>query len=113
MVAAAGSFKATISAGVSVFGGASTLSAGSAFAAAAIGGAAGSIASQAVGMATVNVQSFSWRGVATGALTAGAGAGLGALAQAGAFDGAIQGGAGPTMFRRLITFWRATDATAE
>ena len=50
--------------------------------AAAIGGAVGSIASQAVGMLTGDVQRFSWRGVATSALTAGVGAGVGAAAQA-------------------------------
>ncbi|WP_440533997.1 Ig-like domain repeat protein [Variovorax sp. YR566] len=47
-------------------------------AAAAVGGAVGSIASQAVGIGLGVQDSFSWRGVALGALGAGVGAGVGA-----------------------------------
>jgi hypothetical protein len=72
---------ATFTAGVAALSGGLGLST-AAIGAAAIGGAAGSIASQAVGMATGHVRSFDWRGVATGALTAGVGAGVGAAAQA-------------------------------
>jgi hypothetical protein len=74
---------ATMSTGVAVLGGsAGGISAAAMLGAATLGGAAGSIASQAVGLATGHVQNFSWRGVATGALTAGVGAGVGAAAQA-------------------------------
>jgi hypothetical protein len=69
---------ATFTAGVAALSGGLGLST-AAIGAAAIGGAAGSIASQAVGMATGHVQNFSWRGVATGALTAGVGAGGGSV----------------------------------
>jgi hypothetical protein len=92
-----GGFAGTLSTGLSVLGGSATvaggaaLGAGAAFTAGAIGGAVGSIASQGVGMLTGNVQSFSWRGVATSALTAGAGAGLGTAAQAGFFGSSVQG----------------------
>jgi len=85
LLAPGAGFGATLSTGATVLSGASTLTAGAAFTAGAIGGAVGSIASQAVGMATGNVQSFSWRGVATSALTAGAGAGLGTAASLGKF----------------------------
>ncbi|WPH13372.1 LysM peptidoglycan-binding domain-containing protein [Variovorax paradoxus] len=47
-------------------------------AAAAVGGAVGSIASQTVGVAIGAQDSFSWKGVALGAIGAGVGAGLGA-----------------------------------
>lgn len=47
----------------------------------AIGGAAGSIASQAVGMATGVQEKFSWKGVALSALSAGIGGELGAQSQ--------------------------------
>ncbi|UKI12021.1 MULTISPECIES: hypothetical protein [Variovorax] len=49
---------------------------GGSIGAAIIGGAAGSIASQAVGIAIGAQDSFSWRGVALGALGAGVGAGV-------------------------------------
>jgi len=76
-----GGLGGTLSAGASVLGGTSGLGiAGVGYA--ALGGAMGSITSQAVGMAMGNVQRFSWRGVATSALTAGVGAGVGAAAQA-------------------------------
>jgi nucleoid-associated protein YgaU len=81
--AGVGSFLSTMQAGVTALG--------TSMSAAAIGGAVGSIASQAVGLATGTIQNFSWRGVATSALTAGAGAGIGSLAQAGAFGSVIQG----------------------
>ncbi len=102
-----GGFAGTLSTGLSVLGGTAgtaTFGAGAAFTAGAIGGAVGSVASQAVGMATGNVQSFSWRGVATSALTAGAGAGLGTAATLGKFGSALaQGlkdGAGWAQFAR-------------
>ena len=55
----------------------------SAIAAGAIGGAVGSIASQAVGVAIGEQDSFSWKGVALGAIGGGVGAGLGAWAPLG------------------------------
>lgn len=75
-----GSFMATMSQGASVMAGtAAGMTGGAMMTAAAIGGAVGSVASQAVGLATGTIQSFSWRGVATSALTAGVGAGVGGL----------------------------------
>ncbi|WP_197046841.1 deaminase domain-containing protein [Paucibacter sp. KBW04] len=63
------------------------LSTGAMLASAAIGAAAGSIASQAVGLMTGNVDKFSWSAVGQaalgGAITAGVGAGLNSMAQAG------------------------------
>ncbi len=53
--------------------------AGVGLAAAVVGGAVGAIASQLVGMATGNVERFSWSSVAVGAISAGAGAGAGAI----------------------------------
>ncbi|MDO9005722.1 MAG: ribonuclease domain-containing protein [Aquabacterium sp.] len=73
----------SLTTGMTVMGAGMTALAGSAgmagLAAAAIGGAIGSIASQLVGMATGDVQKFSWSGVAMGAISAGAGAGAGAI----------------------------------
>jgi YD repeat-containing protein len=77
---ATGGFMATMTQGASVVAGTSGMGiAGMGYA--AIGGAVGSVASQAVGLATGAIQSFSWRGVATSALTAGIGAGVGTVAQ--------------------------------
>jgi YD repeat-containing protein len=77
-----GGFMATMTQGVGVLAGTATgMTAGAMMTAAAIGGAVGSVASQAVGLATGTIQNFSWRGVATSALTAGVGAGVGTAAQ--------------------------------
>lgn len=70
-------------AGLAVVTGTSGLSAGLAFAAGAIGGAMGSIASQGAAMAMGMQDSFNWKGVGLGALSAGIGAGMGS-----AFGGA-------------------------
>jgi hypothetical protein len=67
--------------GTATVAGGAAMGAGAMMTAAAIGGAVGSVASQAVGLATGAIQSFSWRGVATSALTAGIGAGVGSVAQ--------------------------------
>ncbi|MCZ8384134.1 LysM peptidoglycan-binding domain-containing protein [Achromobacter xylosoxidans] len=81
-VAAAG-FGATMAAGAAVLTGASAVSGLAAVGIGLAAGAVGSIVSQGVGMA-IGVQSkFSWKGVATSALGAGATAGVGA-----AFNGA-------------------------
>ncbi|RZL02851.1 MAG: RHS repeat protein [Rubrivivax sp.] len=56
-----------------------TASTGTLMVAAAIGAAAGSIASQLVGMATGDVQKFSWSSVATSALSAAVTAGMGSV----------------------------------
>jgi len=75
---AGGSAATTLATGAAVLGGTATgISAGGMIAAAAIGGAVGSAASQLVGMATGNVDGFDWKGVALGAIGAGVGAGLG------------------------------------
>lgn len=82
---AAGATASTFSLGMSVMagqvaavgaGGALVAATGTAMMAAAIGGAVGSIASQAVGMATGMQQGFSWKGVALGAIGSSVGAGL-------------------------------------
>ncbi|MFV0673317.1 Ig-like domain repeat protein [Variovorax sp. tm] len=74
--AAAGSAGAAggFAGGVAVLGGSGGFAA--AVGAGVLGGAAGSIASQAVGMAIGAQDSFSWKGVALGALGAGVGAGV-------------------------------------
>lgn len=70
-----------MSVGMSVLAGGAGLglSAGAVVGAAMIGGAVGSIASQLTGMATGDVQKFSWSQVAMGAIGAGVGAGAGAV----------------------------------
>ncbi len=74
--AAAGSAGAAggFAGGVAVLGGSGGFAA--AVGAGVLGGAAGSIASQTVGMAIGAQDSFSWKGVALGALGAGVGAGV-------------------------------------
>ena len=78
-------FAATMSAGAGVFAGTSGLGMG-AIAVGAAASAVGSVASQLTGMATGNVQEFSWRAVGQAALgggiTAGMATGLNALTQA-------------------------------
>ncbi|MGJ7583536.1 LysM peptidoglycan-binding domain-containing protein, partial [Variovorax sp. RHLX14] len=64
--------------GLAVLGGSGGFTAAS-LGAAAVGGAMGSIASQGVGIAIGAQDSFSWKGVAMGALGAGVGAGVGSL----------------------------------
>lgn len=73
--AGAGTLGATLAAGAAVMGGAAGL--GVAVAASALGAAVGSAAGQLVGMATGDVQSFSWKAVGQSALAAGVTAGLG------------------------------------
>ncbi|WP_440534032.1 Ig-like domain repeat protein [Variovorax sp. YR566] len=63
-----------------------TYSAATVVAAGAIGGAVGSIASQAVGVAIGAQDSFSWKGVALGAIAGGASAGLGGIGGEGGID---------------------------
>jgi len=68
-----------------------------------IGSAVGSIASQVVGMATGNVQEFSWGAVATSALTAGITAGVGgALGATGGIAGQITGNASSTAMSNVL-----------
>lgn len=55
----------------------------------AVGGAAGSIASQAVGIAIGAQDSFSWKGVAMGAIGAGVSAGIGGWLQGGGLGEAL------------------------
>ncbi|WP_280190170.1 hypothetical protein [Delftia sp. PS-11] len=69
-------FGATMTTGASVLGGGASLSTGSAFAIGAASGAAGSIASQAAGNLLGMQDSFSWKGVALSALSAGVSGGL-------------------------------------
>jgi YD repeat-containing protein len=71
-----GSFGATMGAGAGVLGGAGGLSLGT-VAAAAVGGAAGSIASQLVGKQLGVVDHFSWKAVGQAALGAAVTAGVG------------------------------------
>jgi len=66
----------TFSAGLAVAGGTSSLTAGAAMGAGAIGGAVGSLASQAVGVVSGIQSSFNWKGVALGALGGALGAGV-------------------------------------
>lgn len=77
----AGGFAATMTAGATVLSGGAGF--GAALGAAAIGGAVGSIASQGVAIATGMQDGFSWKGVAMGAIGAGAAAGVGAAANIG------------------------------
>lgn len=83
----------TMSAGVTALGGTTVAGAfmGS-MAASAIGGAVGSIAGQLTGMAIGIQDKFSWSAVATGALAAGATAGLGSLAGPGGLAGVVGAG---------------------
>ena len=83
---AAGTTVATGSVGVfaagsAVLAGATSLGIGAAFAVGAVAAAAGSIASQLVGMAMGVQYSFSWSQVGVSALTGGIGAGVGSAAQ--------------------------------
>lgn len=79
--AVAGANVGVMSAGAAALAGGSamgaTMGAGLAMAAAAIGGAVGSVAGQLTGMATGNVQKFSWSQVAMSAIGSGVGSGLG------------------------------------
>jgi YD repeat-containing protein len=78
-----GSFSAIMSAGASAMAGTATgLTAIGSMVAAGIGAAAGSIVSQGLGMALGVQDKFDWKGVATSALSAGIGAGLGAAGTA-------------------------------
>jgi LysM repeat protein len=88
----AGAAGGIMAAGTSVLLGTAGLSAGVGFAIGFAAGAVGSIASQLVGMATGNVQEFSWGAVAASGLTAGIGA-SGALS---AVTGGINSGLGIT-----------------
>lgn len=78
--AAAGGAAGTFGTGAAVLGGTAGISTGGMIAAAAVGGAAGSIASQGVAMALGLQDKFNWSGVALGAIGAGVGAGLGGSA---------------------------------
>ena len=75
-LAATPGMGANFSAGLAVTGGTSTLTTAAAMGAGAIGGAAGSLASQAVGIASGIQSSFNWKGVALSALGGAIGAGL-------------------------------------
>jgi LysM domain len=84
---AAGTTLATAgawSAGLAVMAGGTSLGFAAGVAAAAVGGAMGSIASQLTGMATGDVDKFSWSSVAMGAIGAGVGAGFSPVAIQGA-----------------------------
>lgn len=74
--AAAAAGAATTGLAGALSAGAAALGGGIGFAGAAIAGAVGSIAGQLVGLATGDVQKFSWKGVALSALSAGVSAGL-------------------------------------
>lgn len=69
-----------------MLGGTSGLTAGTAFAIGTAAGAAGSIVSQGVGIATGVQEGFDWKGVALGAIGGGVTAGVGAYATNGVFD---------------------------
>jgi YD repeat-containing protein len=67
---------------------------------AALGGAVGSAASQLVGMATGDVQKFSWSAVAMGAIGAGVGAGLPGAAS---FGGGVVGAGARAAVGNIVT----------
>ncbi|MET3496938.1 Ig-like domain repeat protein [Variovorax boronicumulans] len=89
--AATTGFGATMSLGATAMVGGAGIGFGAGMAAAAIGGAVGSIASQGVGIAMGLQDSFSWKGVALGALGAGVTAGVGGWLQGGGLGGAFAG----------------------
>lgn len=84
-----------------------------AFGAAVIGGAVGSIASQLTGMATGNVQEFSWGAVATSALTAGVTAGVGAAFGEAGIAGQIPGNANPSSWGNAVINGMANNAIGQ
>ncbi|MCT8176736.1 Ig-like domain repeat protein [Variovorax sp. CY25R-8] len=88
-VAATTGFSATMSLGASAMVGTAGLGFGVGIAAASIGGAVGSIASQAVGIGIGVQDSFDWKGVLQGALGAGVSAGLGGWIQGGGLGKAL------------------------
>ncbi|MDQ0045676.1 LysM peptidoglycan-binding domain-containing protein [Variovorax boronicumulans] len=112
--------------GMAVLGGASGVSAAG-IGAAAVGGAVGSIASQAVGIAIGAQDSFSWKGVALGAIGAGVSAGVGAalgpvtstgldramaFAGRGALTGAVTQGISVATGLQSSFSWRGVAASA-
>ncbi|MBB5020613.1 hypothetical protein HNQ59_003938, partial [Chitinivorax tropicus] len=78
-----GASGSLLSAGTAVLAGTTTLGTVAAVGVAAVGAAVGSAASQLVGMATGNVDKFSWTQVGIAALSAGVTAGVGSIGSSG------------------------------
>lgn len=90
------------------YGGGAAASTGAVIASGAIGGAAGSIVSQGVGIAIGAQDSFSWKGVALGALAGGVAAGVGGVgltdgSRVGGIAGLNGAGLGSTIARAAVT----------
>ncbi|SFP82623.1 YD repeat-containing protein, partial [Variovorax sp. PDC80] len=100
-VGISGGFSVTMGTGLATLGGGFGATG---LAAAVVGGAVGSIAGQAVGIGLGIQDGFDWKGVALGALGAGAAAGIGGWLNGGGLGGALAGpGTWQTAGRMAVT----------
>ncbi|MCD4498302.1 LysM peptidoglycan-binding domain-containing protein [Chromobacterium vaccinii] len=89
MAVAMGASGTIFSAGAAVLSGTSTIGVAGTMLAAAVGGAAGSVAGQGAAMAMGMQDQFSWSQVGASALSSGLSAGVGTVVQSGAMAGAL------------------------